>query len=867
VSLALLLAAGEPIEDVRIVGNRRIPADTIKYQIQTKPGALLKAEVLRADIRRLYALGYFDDIRVDEQSGQTGPIIVFTVKEKKTVRSIKYEGLNSITSSEVLDKLKEKRTAITQESTYDPLKVKQAEGIIKMMLAEKGRQNATVRAVIEDVPTNSVAITFKVNEGPKIRIQKIDIQGNTVFSSGDIRGAMKLIKQAGPSTVFTGKDSYFDLKLADDITRIRMLYAEHGYIRINIEEPVIEVKPKTLPRTLPSVRLPFPWGIPLPFWKKTLDRYYITIKIQEGKQYRVGTVAINGNRQFDEATIRKTLGLVPGEIFNEALARKNFEELKKLYGAKGYINFTAVPVQNYDEAKNLLNLSINIEEDRPYIINRISFSGNTTTRDKVIRRELMVDETQVFNTSLWDKSMQRLNQLGYFEQIKPEDVDIKPSPTDSSVDINLKIREKNRNQIGINGGISGIGGGFVGLNYETNNFLGLGDTLALTLQGGTRESNYQLSFTEPYLFSRPWSAGFTVFDSRLKYDQSQQLFGINGTPLPAGVDSNNLLNFEQKSFGYNVFTTHPYKIWNRFGLNFGMNHSQTSAINAATEEYFDAIRTQENQSLISVGGTFSNFHAHTLIPSFTRNRTQGDPFSPQKGSNLSLTFEYTGGFLAGTVNYFRPALDYRFYVPMNKGRNTLAVRLLGAHVQGFRGTAVPYYQRLFLGGDFDIRGFDFREITPIAYILRNVSTTNAQTGVTTTASADDIVYVGGDTQGVLNLEYRIPVVGQVFTLAPFLDVGNSLVLMKDQLTRQVLNSNGQLVSLGPQFLPGTNSGVRSSTGLEFQVMLPIIRAPFRVIFALNPNRVHNTFVGPATGTPFQINEAGHNIKFTIGRTF
>jgi outer membrane protein insertion porin family len=867
VSLALLFAAGEPIEDVRIVGNRRIPAETIKYQLQTKPGQTFKPEVVRSDMRRLYALGYFDDIRVEEEQGQTGKIIIFSVKEKKTVRSVKYEGLKSVTSSEVIDKLKDKRASINQESTFDPLKIKQAEGIIKALLAERGRQNATVRASIEDVAPNAVAVTFKVDEGPKIRIEKINIRGNTVFSSGEIRDAMKLIKQSGPLTVFTGKDSYFDLKLADDITRIRLLYADHGYVRTNVEEPLVEVKPTRLYRTLPTGRLPFPWGIPLPFWTKTLDRYYITIKLQEGKQYRVGTVIISGNKQLDEATIRKTLGLVPGNVFNETLARRNFEELKKLYGAKGYINFTAVPIQNFDETKNTLSLNINIDEDRQYFINRISFFGNTTTRDKVIRRELMVDEGQVFNTALWDKSMQRLNQLGYFEQIKPEDVEIKPSAIDSQVDINLKIHEKNRNQIGINGGVSGVGGAFVGLNYVTNNFLGLGETLSLTLQGGSRESNYQLSFTEPYMFSRPWSAGFTVFDSRLKYDQSQQLFGIGGAPLPASLGVNSTLNFEQKSLGYNVFTSHPYKIWNRFGLNFGMNHSQTSAINPATEEYFDAIRTQENQSVISVGGQFSNFHAHTLNPSFSRNRTIGDPFSPSKGSMLTLSFEYTGGLLGGTVNYYRPSADFRFFVPMNRGRNTLAVRLLASHVRGFQGTAVPYYQRLFLGGDFDIRGFDFRAITPIAYILRNVSTTDATTGVTTTTPLDDIVYVGGDTQGVMNVEYRIPIIGQVFTIAPFLDVGNSFVLLKDQLTRQILNSNGQLVSVPPQFVPGTNSGVRSSTGVEFQVMLPIIRAPFRVIFAENPNRVNKTVVGPATGLPLLINEPGHNIKFTIGRTF
>src|SRR5262249_6613625 len=155
--------------------------------------------------------------------------------------------------------------------------------------------------------------------------------------------------------------------------------------------------------------------------------------------------------------------------------------------------------------------------------------------------------------------------------------------------------------------------------------------------------------------------------------------------------------------------------------NFGINHSQTSAINPATQDYFSAVKTQQDQSFISSegGGGFSNFHAHSLIPSFSSNRTNGPSLSPTNGYSVSTTFEFTGGFLGGTVNYFRPTADIRYYKPMNKGRNTLAVRFLGSFVQGFSGTAVPYYQRFFLGGDFDIRGFDFRQITPIAYVVRN----------------------------------------------------------------------------------------------------------------------------------------------------
>src|SRR5262249_10766491 len=240
----------------------------------------------------------------------------------------------------------------------------------------------------------------------------------------------------------SGKDTYFDLKLADDITRIRMLYAEHGYVRANILDPVVDTKPQKVMRTLPFIKPPFPFGIPIPFKKKTVDRYIITINVEENDQYRVGEVKVTGNKQFNELAIRLILGLVPGEIFNEERLRKSFDNLKKLYGSRGYINFTAVPLQDFDETKKIVNLTINVDEDRQFYVNRIAFAGNTTTRDKVIRREVMVQEGQIFNSALWDMSLQRLNQLGYFEEVKTEDAEVKPSPTEPQVDINLKVKEK-----------------------------------------------------------------------------------------------------------------------------------------------------------------------------------------------------------------------------------------------------------------------------------------------------------------------------------------------------------------------------------------------------------------------------------------
>ena len=878
VLLALLFSGMRPqalqtpdpdrVEDVRVNGNRRIPTDTIKFNLQTKTNDRFSMDVIRRDIKTLYAMQLFDDIRVDEDQGKTGKIITFVVKEKPLVRSIKYEGLKSITTSEVLDKLKEKKVGLSQESPFDPTRIKRAEVVIKSMLAEKGHQDATIETTTEPIPPGAVAVTFKVNEGPKIRIEKISIEGNEVFSDSKVKKAMKLIKEAGPLTAFTSKDTYYDLKLADDLTRIRILYADNGYVRANVLDPIIETKPKKVFRTLPFIRPPFPWGIPMPFWKKTIDRYYITIKIEENDQYRVGDVKVTGSKEFNENVIKSVLGQVPGQVYNDTQLRKGFENLKKLYGSRGYINFTPVPVFDDDDAKKVRNLNISIDEDRQFYVNRIAFSGNTTTRDKVIRREIMVDEGHVFNSALWDISIQRLNQLGYFDEIKTEDAEVKPHPTEPQVDINLKVKEKGRNSIGFNGGVSGIGGSFLGMSYETNNFLGFGETLSVNLQGGTRQSQYSFSFTEPYLMDRPLTTGFTVFSTNFRYDQAREFYGLDPSKLPSGLGFENRLNFEQKSSGFNLFGSYPFKIWNRLGLNFGWTNSQTSAINPATEEYFKGVKTQETQSFISgTGGSFSTFNSRKLIPSFSFNRTNGPAISPTSGQSLSATFEFTGGPLGGNVNYIRPTLDYRYFHPMNKGRNTLAIRFLSSHVQGFSGTAVPFYERFFMGGDFDIRGFDFRAVSPIAFVVRNIGTTDPETGNAVARPFDDIVYVGGDTQGVVNVEYRIPIIGRVVTAAPYFDIGNAWVLKKSQLTRQVYDSEGKLQTETVRFLPGTNSGFRTSTGVELQVMMPVINAPFRLIFAFNPNRIDRTYFGTATGLPFFIREKGRDFKFTVGRTF
>ena len=279
--------------------------------------------------------------------------------------------------------------------------------------------------------------------------------------------------------------------------------------------------------------------------------------------------------------------------------------------------------------------------------------------------------------------------------------------------------------------------------------------------------------------------------------------------------------------------------------------------------YFQGVSSQE---FSTDGNTFGEYKTRRLIPTYTYS-TVDNPYFPTRGQSIRGTFEYIGGFLGGNTNFYRPSVEFQYFKPHTRRGNVIAVRIMGSHVRGFGGTSTPFYERFFPGGEYDVRGFEFRSLGPIAFLERTTETIDPETGGVTQRPVDDFVYVGGDTQGVFNMEYRIPIVGRTVTLAPFVDVGNAWVINKNQLLRQVVDLDGTVRNQAPQFLPGTNSSVRVSTGVEVGVVLPVLNAPFRVIMAWNPKRIDQIFHGPTTGAPFAFREEKRAIKFTVGKTF
>ena len=459
-------------------GTRRIQRETLRARIFSRVGDPYNAEAIRRDFQALWNTQFFEDIRLEVEDDPTRPngkIVIFHLTERPIIRRIEYKGNKSITESDILDAYKDKKVGLTVESQFDPTKIKRAEVVLKELLAAHGRQFATVKPTYERIPaTNAVKLVFNIDEGPKVKVGTITIVGNHAFSTRKIIRAMKHDRPYSIPLYFTDvpvmSKTFNQDKLDEDLeVGIRGLYQDHGYFKVVVPEP--EAKDmKTLDVNKAGVPLPIP-GIGSKHGKVT----NITIRISEGEQYRMGKLTFRSADPdqgliFKPDVLARVFPLKQGDIFDADKIRKSFDNFKKLYGEFGYIDFTTEPEFDVHDDTKTINLSLVFDQQKQYFVRRIEFSGNTTTRDKVIRRELLIDEGQVFNNRLWELSILRLNQLGYFDTIKPENAELKRNVKNGTVDIRLKLKEKGKQSISFSGGVSGLAGSFIGFSYQTNNF-------------------------------------------------------------------------------------------------------------------------------------------------------------------------------------------------------------------------------------------------------------------------------------------------------------------------------------------------------------------------------------------------------------
>ncbi len=846
-----LLAQGgatDRIEQVLVVGNRRIPEATVLYYIQTQPNSPYNERQILRDYRSLIGTDFFEDVSVKTRQGETGVIITFEVRERPLVRSIEYDGMKSFKESDVLERFRDMRVGLTVDSPYDPAKLPKARRAIRLLMEMNGKPLGRVDVAAEPITSNSVKLIFQIDEGPKVRIGDIHFEGNSVLKTGELRTALELTKERGPISLFKGQDKYIKDKLEYDV-QVNMMakYRERGYLYARAGEPQIEI-------------VEGPRGILIGF-RKTKQQYYITIPIEEGEQFRYKSFQVTGVENFPVEAIESSYQVEEGEILNYTELKDANEQLKKLYASRGYLDMDAQPVITPNVAENTVDVSIDVTEGRQYIVNRIDFAGNTKTRDKVLRREFFLEEQTTFDQNRLDLSVLRLNQLGFFERIEETDHEVIKKPRDSEVDVLVNVKERSQQSIGVTGGVSGISGSFFGINYSTNNFRGLGQRIDVQLLAGTRTSNYNFRFTDPYFRDTKVSFGLSVFSQRFRFDTFQAFFGQI-------APQDNVQLYTQVSTGVELSGGYQVGRWGRMGVSYTLSTIRIEDIN-------DVIADLALQQLVGFtpGGDIEDARKGIIRsevrPSYSFN-TKNSAFQATQGESLTVQVPIAGGPLGGSFNVIRPYVEYQRFAPDNLisgGRNSFAFRAQFQHVFPFGNLpsgapqSVPFFERIFLGGEFYMRGFDIRSISPLA-ITRGSQVDESGNPVIDSSTGlpritESLIPVGGDTSIVLTGEYRIPIAGPL-TMAGFMDFGTSTILNK---------SNLQL--FGPEtfvdLLDATNNVWRASTGVEIQFLLPVVNQPFRLIFAYNPLGLNQDVV--VQGRRFTLEEERTNIRFTVGYTF
>jgi len=833
------------IERIDIRGNRRMKEEDIRSYIQSRPGDVYDEERLQFDLRSIYKEAkWFENVEVTSMDGDTGKIVTFLLQEKPLIREIKYTGNKSFTESNILDHFKERKVGIVQDSIYEPAKIRAAEKAVKELLLQNGRPLGTVHSEIEQVPPSSVRLTFVVDEGPKVRIGDIRFVGTTIFPEKELKTALKLTKERGPVTIFKGTDKYYEDKLNYDLeTNLRAYYQERGYLQVQIGDPLTRI-------------FEGPRGS-IPMLRKTKEQFLVEIPIEAGEQYKLGDLKVENCGIFKCDFLANLFQMKKGDVLNYKRVKTTVDNIKKLFGNYGFIDADLIPDQTPHPETKTVDLTFNLQPGKQFTVHRINYEGNTKTRDKVMRREFVIEEGKIFSSQLLETSVQRLNMLGFFDKIEDKDYSVTPDPKTGLVDVTVKVKEKSQQSIGLSGGISGISGSFIGANYQTNNLGGRGESLEFSFTAGTRTTDFVVSFNEPYLLDTRWNMGLSVFNSRNRFD-TYSVFGYTNyqTGHPSQL-------FTQRTTGVTLNLSRPLGLsWWRLGTSYTYQKISVADIASGFEAYalgqFTGFAPGGDASAALKGIIRSE-----VTPTLSFNSTNAY-FNPTRGHAITLSVGVAGSVLGGDFSLFRPSIEYRQFWPdkwISNRRNTFGFRLVGQYVKAFNGSAVPFFDRFFIGGETTIRGFDIRSISPL--VITSTRKLDAQgnpiidLGTGLTRIDRSINPIGGDTSILFNGEYRIPIAGPLM-MSAFLDMGLATVT-----DRSVLGTFG--TSTTNSLADSTNRVIRSSTGVELSFLLPMVNAPFRLIFAYNPQVFHGTVM---IGTiPFSIKEPRHDIKFTIGRSF
>lgn len=758
--------AGQPITVVEFEGLRTLSEETLRYYLGLTVGEPFDPVRLDDNIHALWDRDLVDDISVEAAPAAGGVHLTLRIVERPVLRSIEYEGLKKVGRTDLQERIDREQIRVREGTPLDLGEVARLEHAIRALYEEKGYRFAEIDYTLEEVNPGERRVRFTIDEGDKVKIGEIDFEGNTVYGDWRLRLQMRKTKETGLISRLLKRDIYNPATLQEDLGKLRDLYRERGYKNTTIGEPALEIQARR-----PDAATP----------KKQKRRLHLTIPIDEGERWRFGSITIEGNEVYADEILLRAFNRPSGEWLRASAVDKGVEQVSDLYRNSGYL-YSNVAVELQERPNQVADVVVRVFEGDQFTVGRLEFQGNDRTRDKVLRREFRVQEGMVLNMGALRNSLLKVRQLEYFELDEDEPIEFTNFDREAkTVDLVVQGTEADRTELLFGGGWSELDGFFGQFSMRTQNFLGRGETLGVSVQSGKVRDLFELSYFVPWFLDRPQSIGFQLFKRDLDYnllESQRQISKQTGGILTYG-----------RSFGF----------FQSLRLQYGY------------AEYEDSVQFRGLDG--EVIATSAQYEKSNIRPVWAFDSIDSR-IEPTRGLRTVGSLEYAGGFLGGNVELWRPELELTWYRPLGRRplRSVFAVTAEGGFVEPHGDLSeLPLNERYYIGGARSVRGHASRSISlrdPAGDPIRD------QVGVV----------LGGTSYLRMGLEYHV-LLGGPFRLVFFADGGN--VFGDDCGT----NPAGQPTCAGGfQF-----DDLRYSAGAELRLFVPVFGLPLRFIYAENLN--------------------------------
>ncbi|MCM8594331.1 outer membrane protein assembly factor BamA [Accumulibacter sp.] len=741
-------AAVEPftVRDIRLEGVQRVEAGTVFSYLPIKVGETMNDEKAAQAIKALFATGFFKDVRIETE----GDVVIVVLQERPAIAQIDFVGLKEFDKDQLIKGLKEVGVAVSR--TFDRATLERAEQELKRQYLARGLYAATITTTITPLERNRVAINFNIDEGDVAKIQQINIVGAQAFREKDL---LAILQQRTPNWIswYTKSDQYSKQKLSADLETLRSYYLDRGYLEFSIESTQVSITPD----------------------KKEI---YITISINEGERYVVSSVKLAGDLTLPEEEFRKAVKIKPGDVFSREKLNESTKAITDKLGAQGYAfaNVNASP--ELDKEKRLVAFTILVDPGKRTYVRRINVTGNTKTRDEVIRQEMRQMEGGWYDAEKVTASRERIDRTGYFGEVT---VETPPVPgTIDLIDVNVNVTEKSTGSISIGAGYSSAEKVILSGSISQSNIFGSGKFLALQVNTGKLNRTLGINYTNPYFTVDGISQGFDAYARKLN-------------PTSLGYA------FQTESYGGGIRFGYP--IAEKQTLNFGLAVDQTTIditpITAATPIQYINFVNQHGNSNVTVPATIA-------WVSDTRN---------------SSVFPTSGGTQRAGVELAIPGADLTYYKLTYRNEQYFSITkdmvlmLMGelGYADGLQGQSVPFYKNFYAGGIGSVRGYQTASLGPVDPLYPDT-------------------YLGGTSKAVFNAELLMAIPGfdKSVRVGPFFDAGN--VFTKDY---SYTDRNGKKVTIAGYTF--ADHGMAMSAGIAAVWVSPL--GPLKFSFGQPINEV------------------------------